>query len=65
MNKPKESTFEWVYRTPLGELTAMSFGELQKLQQQIMSEIKRAKLAKRWIEGAINKKRQDQAKAEE
>ncbi|MCV6605606.1 MAG: hypothetical protein OIF34_09885 [Porticoccaceae bacterium] len=49
----------------MGELTAMSFGELQKLQQQIMAEIKRAKLAKRWIEGAINKKRQDQAKAEE
>ena len=57
----KEHAFEWVYRTPIRDLVALTFAELQSLQQQIMEEIRRAQRAKRWVEGAICKKRKDAA----
>jgi hypothetical protein len=59
MNDKVEAAFERVYRTTIGELVKLRFAELQNLQQQIIEELRRARMAKCWIEGAIRKKRQD------
>lgn len=56
----EHAAFERVYRTPIGELTRMTFEELQELQAQILGESRRAKLARRWLQGAIEKKLQDE-----
>lgn len=56
----EQAAFERVYRTPIGELTRMTFDELQQLQAQILGESRRAKLARRWLQGAIEKKLQDE-----
>jgi hypothetical protein len=58
-----QAAFERVYRTPIGELTRMTFEELQELQAQILGESRRAKLARRWLQGAIEKKLQDEHRA--
>jgi len=46
-----------VYHSPNGALKRLSFAELNRLKKCIRLEIKRAKRAIRWLDGAVHMKR--------